>query len=95
MKDNLHTDDLVEDDDFTFNEDSENIINKKNKDEFDNIMSGASNKLDGYWDKSNIAIKIVSCIIWFFAIFGVLYYLILWFSNKQCLILEVGGVYAF
>ena len=82
MKDNLHTDDLVGDDDFTFNEDSENIINKKNKDEFDNIMSGASNKLDGYWDKSNIAIKIVSCIIWFFAIIGVLYYLILWFSNK-------------
>ena len=60
----------------------DNVVNRKNKEEFENIMDNASKKLDSYWDKNNIFIKIITYIIWTFAILGVLYYLILWFSNK-------------
>lgn len=60
----------------------DNVVNRKNKEEFQNIMDSSSRNLDGYWDKNNIFIKIITYIIWIFAILGVLYYLILWFSNK-------------
>lgn len=60
----------------------DNVVNRKNKEEFQNIMDNASRNLDGYWDKNNIFIKLITYIIWTFAILGVLYYLVLWFSNK-------------
>ncbi len=76
--------DEITDDTFSSFEETpvENIINQRNAEEFDNIMSNASRKTDGFWDKNNIMIRILTFIIWVFAIIGVLYYLFIWFSSK-------------
>lgn len=85
--------DVVEEDDDTFGDSEwsieeiekaskENITNQKNEEEFHNVMDGASRNLDGYWDKNNLLIRLITYFLFVFAILGVLYYLVIWFSNN-------------
>ena len=60
----------------------DSVANKKNEEEFQNVMNDASRKLDFYWDRNNLFIRLVTYCIWVFAILGVLFYVILWFSTN-------------
>ena len=51
-------------------------VNKKNREEYENLMNNSKTKLDTYYDKNNIFVKIVLFLLLAFIIFGVVYYLI-------------------
>ena len=56
--------------------------NKKNFEEFNQVMDNASKKYDSYLDRNNVFVKIVLFCILAFVILGCLYYAILWFGNN-------------
>lgn len=60
----------------------ENSANQKNEEEFQEVMSNASRKLDSYWDRDNVVVKIIMYCLFGFAGLGVLYYLFLWFFTN-------------
>ncbi len=51
-------------------------VNKKNRENYENLMKDSSTNLDGYWDKNNIFIKIVLTILGVIIIVGVIYFLL-------------------
>ncbi len=56
--------------------------NKKNFEEFNQVMDNASKKYDSYLDRNNVFVKILLFCILAFVILGCLYYFVLWFGNK-------------
>ena len=60
----------------------ENSVNKKNEEEFQEIMENASKKYDNYWDRDNMIIKTILYILFGISIIGSLFYVFWWiFSN--------------
>ncbi len=60
----------------------ENEVNQRHEEEFQEVMDNASRKLDGYWDRDNLIVRIIMYCLFGFAVFGVIYYIFLWiFSN--------------
>lgn len=57
----------------------ENVVNQKNEEEFQEIMSNASKKYNTYWDRDDLVIKIIMIGLFGFAAIGVAFYLFLWF----------------
>ena len=45
-------------------------VNKKNREEFENLMSKAGTNLDGYWDKDNLFVKLLLFGLALFIIIG-------------------------
>ena len=61
---------------------NDNSVNKKNEEEFQEIMENASRKYDNYWDRDNIVVKIILYVSFGIAGVGSLFYIFWWiFSN--------------
>ena len=45
-------------------------VNKKNREEFESLMSKAGTNLDGYWDKDNLFVKLLLFGLALFIIIG-------------------------
>ena len=63
-------------------ENSQVEINKKNKDDFENLMKESSINKDGYWDKKNPIVKFILTILGLAIIAGAIYYITIYFLNK-------------
>lgn len=61
---------------------SELQVNKKNKEEYDQLIEKSKTNLDGYYDKNNIFVKLLLFLLLLFIIGGFIYYMIL-FSNYR------------
>lgn len=57
-------------------------FNKKNRENYENLMSESSTQLDGYWDKNNPFVKLLLFILAIFIVVGVVYYVMLFLGNK-------------
>ena len=59
------------------NEEKEEVdINKKNREDFEELMKESSTKKDAYWDSNNPAVKVVLLAIGTIIIVGIAYILI-------------------
>ena len=63
-------------------ENSQVEINKKNKEDFENLMKESSINKDGYWDKKNPIVKFILTILGLAIIVGAIYYITIYFLNK-------------
>ena len=59
----------------TSNKDQELEFNKKNREDFENLMSESSTSLDGYWDSNNPFVKVLLLILAVIIVAGVVYYI--------------------
>ena len=50
-------------------------VNKKNREDFENLMQESSSKRDAYWDSNNPAVRIVLLIIGTIIIIGSAYFI--------------------
>ncbi|MBR3145870.1 MAG: hypothetical protein IKF47_01265 [Bacilli bacterium] len=50
-------------------------VNKKNREDFENLMQESSSKRDAYWDSNNPAVRIVLLIIGTIIIVGSAYFI--------------------
>jgi len=50
-------------------------VNKKNREDFENLMQESSSKKDAYWDSNNPAVRIVLLIIGTIIIIGSAYFI--------------------
>lgn len=50
-------------------------FNKKNREDYENLMADSSSKLDGYWDKNNPFVIIVLVILLAIIVVGSIYYI--------------------
>ena len=57
-------------------------FNKKNRENYENLMSESSTQLDGYWDKNNPFVKLLLFILAIFIVVGAVYYVMLFLGNK-------------
>ena len=57
-------------------------FNKKNRENYENLMQDSSTNLDGYWDKNNPTVKMILMILGGIIILGVSYYVIAYFSSR-------------
>ena len=55
--------------------DSNLDFNKKNREDYENLMADSSSNLDGYWDRKNPFVVIVLGILLFIIIAGSIYYI--------------------
>lgn len=53
--------------------DSDLDFNKKNRDDYENLMADSSTQLDGYWDRKNPFVIIVLLILLGIIIFGTIF----------------------
>lgn len=56
-------------------------VNKKNREEYEKLMEESSTKLDSYYDKNNIFIKIILISLLIFIVLGCAYYIFLFISR--------------
>ena len=57
-------------------------FNKRNREDYENLMQDSSTNLDGYWDKNNPAVRTLLLILGGIIVFGVSYYLIAFFTSR-------------
>lgn len=55
-------------------------INKKNREDYEQLMKESSVNLDGYYDKKNPFVKILLLLLGIVIIGGVIYYALLYFK---------------
>ncbi len=55
--------------------DSNLDFNKKNREDYENLMADSSSKLDGYWDKKNPFVVLVLVILLAIIVVGSIYYI--------------------
>ena len=55
--------------------DSNLDFNKKNREDYENLMADSSSKLDGYWDKENPFVVLVLVILLAIIVVGSIYYI--------------------
>lgn len=51
-------------------------FNKKNREDFENLMADSSTNLDGYWDKNNPFVKLFLLILLVVIVLGAAYYIL-------------------
>ena len=56
-------------------------FNRKNRENFENLMQESSTQLDGYWDKNNPFVKLVLLILFGIIVAGVVYYLLAYLGS--------------
>ena len=49
-------------------------VNRKNREDYEQLMKDSSTNLDGYWDKSNPFVRILLLVLGIIIICGVVYY---------------------
>ncbi len=52
------------------NQSSELEVNKKNREDYENLMQESSTNLDGFWDSNNIFVKIILLVLLLIIIVG-------------------------
>lgn len=57
-------------------------FNKKNRQDYEQLMKDSSTNLDGYWDKNNPFVKIFLFILGIIIIFGVVFYLFMYINGR-------------
>jgi len=57
-------------------------VNKKNRENYEKLMTDSSTNLDGYWDKNNIFVKLLLLVLGLVIVVGVGYYVMLYFNTK-------------
>ncbi|MBQ6324340.1 MAG: hypothetical protein IJI22_05870 [Bacilli bacterium] len=57
-------------------------VNKKNREDYENLMEKSSTQLDGYWDKNNAFVKLLLLVLGAIIVLGVIYYAGVYFGNK-------------
>ena len=50
-------------------------FNKRNREDFENLMADSSTNLDGYWDKNNPFVKLLLLVLAVIIILGAFYYI--------------------
>ena len=63
-------------------ENEELEFNKKNREDFENLMDESSTNLDNYYDKKNPIVQVFLFVIGIFILIGIAYYVLLYLSNK-------------
>ena len=58
---------------------SENSVNQKNSQEFQNLMDHSKKNYDNYWDINSPVIRINLVILFIIIVLGAGYYFIMWF----------------
>lgn len=58
---------------------SENSVNQKNSQEFQNLMDHSKKNYDNYWDINSPVIRIILFILFIIIVLGAGYYFIMWF----------------
>lgn len=56
-------------------------VNKKNREEYEKLMDESKSKLDSYYDKDNIFIKILLVVLFIIIVLGCIYYLGLYLNK--------------
>lgn len=60
-------------------ENHESFVNKKNNQEFRNLMERSKKRYDHYWDINNLFIRVILFILFIIIVLGASYYFIMWF----------------
>ena len=58
------------------NEENELEVNKKNREDYENLMKESSTKKDMYWDRNNPAVKLVLLFVGTIIFIGSAYFII-------------------
>ena len=61
--------------------DSDLDFNKKNREDYENLMADSSSKLDGYWDKKNPFVILILVILLAIIVVGSIYYISAYMGN--------------
>jgi len=61
---------------------SELEFNKKNREDYEQLMKDSSTNLDEYYDKKNPIVQILLLVIGVFILIGIAYYVLLYLANK-------------
>jgi len=61
---------------------SELEFNKKNREDYEQLMKDSSTNLDDYYDKKNPIVQILLLVIGVFILIGIAYYVLLYLANK-------------
>ncbi len=57
-------------------------VNKKNREDFENLMEESSIKKDGYWDKKNPIVRLLLILLGLIILCGAAYYITMYFLNR-------------
>ena len=57
-------------------------INKKNREDYENLMEKSSTQLDGYWDKNNAFVRLLLLVLGIVIVLGVVYYITAYLGTK-------------
>lgn len=57
-------------------------INKKNREEYENLMEESKTNLDSYYDKNNVVVKLILVLLFVFILCGFIYYILLYLGAK-------------
>jgi len=62
--------------------DQELEVNKKNREDYEQLMQKSSTNLDGYWDKNNMFVKLLLLALGAVIVLGVIYYVSAYLGAK-------------
>ena len=57
-------------------------INKKNREDYENLMEKSSTQFDGYWDKNNAFVRLLLLVLGVVIVLGVVYYVTAYLGTK-------------
>ena len=63
------------------NENKELEINRRNREDYEQLMKDSSTNLDGYWDSKNIFVRILLLILLVIIVIGSIYYISLYLNT--------------
>ena len=56
-------------------------FNRKNREDYENLMQESSTQLDGYWDKNNPFVKLILLVLLGVIVAGVVYYVLAYMGS--------------
>ncbi|MDO4996023.1 MAG: hypothetical protein Q4E69_02480 [Bacilli bacterium] len=57
-------------------------VNRKNREEYEDLMEKSKTNLDTYYDKNNVVVKLILFLLFVFIACGLVYYLLLYLRAK-------------
>lgn len=64
------------------NQNDELEVNKKNREDYEQLMKDSSTNLDGFWDSNNLFVKIFLLVLLVIIVGGSLFVFFNYFTNK-------------
>ena len=64
------------------NQNDELEVNKKNREDYEQLMKDSSTNLDGFWDSNNLFVKIFLLVLLVIIVGGSFFFFFLYFMNK-------------